>query len=75
MYIVLKNDFGKTLRRDWLKILVREIATFGFILIFETKTLKIVPTMIRQIPNILRKRKIIKKRSVLGDNNIDRFII
>jgi hypothetical protein len=75
MYIVLKNDFGKTLRRDWPKILVRELATFGFILIFETKTLKVIPLMFRQIPNILRKRKIIKSRSVLGDNNIDRFIV
>ncbi len=75
MYIVLKNDFGKTLRRDWFKILIREIATFWFILIFETSTLKIVPTMFKQIPRILKKRKIIKSRSVLGENNIDRFII
>lgn len=74
IYIVLKNDFGKTLRRDWPKILVRELATFGFILIFETKTLGVIPTVLRQLPNIFRKRKIIKSRSVLGDNNIDRFI-
>ncbi len=75
MYIVIKNDFGKTLRRDWLRIVAREIVTFGFILIFETKTLAVVPTIFKQLPNIWRKRKIIKQRSVLGDNNIDRFII
>lgn len=74
-YIVLKNDFGKTLRRDWPYILIREIAMFGFILIFETATLKILPTVFRQLPNIFRKRKIIKSRSVLGKDNIDRFII
>ncbi|HEX3095603.1 MAG TPA: glycosyltransferase family 2 protein [Patescibacteria group bacterium] len=75
IYIVLKNDFGKTLRRDWPYILMREIATFGFILIFETSTLKILPTVFKQLPNIFRKRKIIKSRSVLGDENIDRFIL
>ncbi|QQS22615.1 glycosyltransferase family 2 protein [bacterium] len=75
IFLTLKNDFGKTLRRDWPRILVREIATLGFITIFETKTLLIVPTMIRQLPSILRKRRIIKNRSVLGDENISRFII
>ena len=75
IYIVLKNDFGKTLRRDWFKILARELATFAFILVFETATLKVLPTVFKQLPNIMRKRKIIKERSVLGDNNINRFII
>ncbi len=75
IYIVLKNDFGKTLRRDWPRILVREIFTLGFIIIFETGTLKILPTMFKQLPNIFRKRKIIKQRSVLGDDNIDKFIV
>lgn len=74
-YIVLKNDFGKTLRRDWPKILVRELAMFGYILVFETSTLKVLPLVFKQLPRIFRKRKIIKSRSVLGDNNIDRFII
>lgn len=74
-YIVLKNDFGKTLRRDWPKILVRELAMFGYILVFETSTLKVLPLVFKQLPRIFRKRKIIKSRSVLGYNNIDRFII
>lgn len=75
IFLTVKNDFGKTLRRDWPKILLREIATLGFIVIFETKTLLIAPTMLKQLPRILRKRRIIKSRSVLGDDNIIRFII
>ncbi len=75
IYIVLKNDFGRTLRRDWLKIVFREIITLGFIVLFETATLKILPTVFRQLPNIFRKRKIIKQKSVLGDDNIINFII
>lgn len=75
LYLVLKNDFGKTLRRDFFVMLSRQIAELGFIIIFETKTLLIIPTMIKQLPNILRKRKIIKSRSVLGKDNIIKFII
>ncbi len=75
IFLTLKNDFGKTLRRDWFRIMIREIATLGFITIFETKTLLIIPTMIRQLPRIVRKRRIIKSRSVLGEDNIQRFII
>lgn len=74
LYLVLKNDFGKTLRRDFLTMLIRQIAELGFIIIFETKTLLILPTMFRQLPNIFRKRKIIKSRSVLGKDNIIEFI-
>lgn len=75
IYLVIKNDFGKTLRRDLLFIIGRQILEFGFVLIFETKTLAIIPTVFKQLPNILRKRKIIKARSVLGSENIDKFII
>lgn len=74
IYIVLKNDFGKTWRRDWWRIVFRELVTFVFVLLFETATLKILPTVFKQLPNIFRKRKIIKQRSVLGDNNIINFI-
>lgn len=75
LYIILKNDFGKPLRRDWMHILRREIMMFGFIVVFETRTLGILPTVFRQLPRIFKKRKVIKSRSVLGDENIDRFII
>lgn len=75
IYIVIKNDFGKTLRRDWVRFLLREIAMLGYILLFEIKTLKILPTVFIQLPRIFRKRKIIKSRSVLGANNIDKFIV
>lgn len=34
----------------------REIVMFGYILLFETSTLKIIPELIRQIPRVLKKR-------------------
>jgi hypothetical protein len=47
----------------------------GFIILFETATLKVLPTVFNQLPRIFKKRRIIKQRSVLGKDNIDRFII
>ncbi|MEO8065976.1 MAG: glycosyltransferase family 2 protein [Candidatus Doudnabacteria bacterium] len=35
----------------------REIVMFGYVLIFETGTLKVLPELLRQFPKILRKRK------------------
>jgi GT2 family glycosyltransferase len=37
--------------------IIREIAMLGYIIIFETGTLKVIPELIRQIPRILKKRK------------------
>jgi len=37
--------------------IMREIAMFGYILIFEISTLKVMPELFRQIPKIWKKRK------------------
>jgi len=37
---------------------LREIAMFGYVLVFETSTLKVLPELFRQIPKILKKRTI-----------------
>jgi GT2 family glycosyltransferase len=36
---------------------LREIAMFGYILVFETSTLKVIPELFRQLPRIWEKRK------------------
>ena len=41
---------------------LREIAMLGYILIFETSTLKVIPELFRQIPRILKKRASAKLR-------------
>lgn len=41
--------------------ILREIAMLGYVIIFETSTLKVVPELLRQIPKILRKRKAARK--------------
>ncbi len=37
---------------------LREIAMLGYVIIFETSTLKIIPVLLRQIPRILKKRRV-----------------
>lgn len=37
--------------------ILREIAMFGYVLVFETSTLKVLPELFRQIPRVLKKRQ------------------
>lgn len=73
-YIVIKNDFGKPFWRDLPVFLWREFLHLGFVVLFEIRTLTVLPLMFKQIPRILHKRKIIRSRSVLGTEGVDRFI-
>src|SRR5258708_3246517 len=41
---------------------LRELAMLGYIVVFETSTLKVIPELFRQIPKILKKRSIDKKK-------------
>ena len=41
--------------------ILREIAMFGYIIVFETSTLKVLPELFRQIPKALDKRKWISR--------------
>ena len=36
---------------------IREIAMLGYIIVFETPTLKVVPELLRQLPKIWKKRQ------------------
>ncbi|OGE79823.1 MAG: hypothetical protein A2660_03250 [Candidatus Doudnabacteria bacterium RIFCSPHIGHO2_01_FULL_45_18] len=48
----------KNARHVWHPaFILRELVMFGYILIFETSTLKVVPELFRQIPKIWTKRK------------------
>ena len=37
--------------------ILRELAMLGYIIIFETSTLKVIPELFRQLPSIWKKRK------------------
>lgn len=56
-----KNHFLmyiKNARHIWQPVFVlRELAMLGYIVVFETSTLKVIPEIFRQIPKIWKKRK------------------
>ncbi len=54
IYLFVKNS-----PKWYWKFFIRELFMFAYVLVFETSTLKIVPTMVKQLPAILRKRKYI----------------
>ena len=46
----------------------------GYMVVFEPKTLTVIPTFFKQLPNILRKRKIIKSRRKMTDAEMDHWL-
>jgi len=60
LFCIIKNDFGWPLWRDLPFILLRELAMFVFILVFETRTLGAVPQFFRELPVMLKKRQYIQ---------------
>jgi GT2 family glycosyltransferase len=51
----------KNFPRLYWKFFVREFFMLGYIVVFETSTLQIVPTLFRQLPLMLKKRKWIQQ--------------
>lgn len=62
LFCIIKNDSGRAFWRDLPFIFTRELAMFFFILIFETRTLSVLPQFFRQLPRMIQKRKYILSR-------------
>ncbi len=62
IFLVIKN-----FPRFYWKFFVREFFMLGYICVFETMTLKILPTMLRQLPAMWRKRKWIQQHRSSAD--------
>lgn len=70
LFCIIKNDSGPVFWRDLPLIFIRELAMLAFILIFETKTLAVVPEFLGQLPKMLSKRKIIKSKIAVSPAEI-----
>lgn len=75
LFTIIKNDFGRPFLIGLPYILIREIAMFGFILVFETRTLGVLPEFIRLLPRIWRKRKIIQSRKRVSASEAAKWFI
>ena len=73
LFCIVKNDFGWSLWRDFPFIVGRQFAMLGYIAIFETRTLGALPELLRLLPKMLRKRKLIQERRVVSSLEIGKW--
>ena len=60
--------------KDLPWIVVREIAVLGYAVLFEPGVLKEIPIFFRYLPKMLRKRKEIMKKAIVGPKEIRKWI-
>ena len=73
LFTIIKNDFGWAFWKALPYILVREVAMLGFIVVFETKTLTVIPEFFRLLPRILKKRNIIQARKKVESSEVQKW--
>ena len=56
-----------------LKFFIRELLMLGFITIFETRTLSILPRFFRELPKMLEKRLLILKNSKITAQEFEKY--
>ena len=57
----IKNELPSLFFRDIFSILIKEIGAWLYVIFFEKYTWKAIKSLIKQIPNAIKKRKIIMK--------------
>lgn len=75
LFCIIKNDFGWAFWKGLPYIFVREFFMLIYILIFEPRTLSVIPSFFRLLPKILRKRKIIQKQRVVTSTQAQRWFV
>jgi GT2 family glycosyltransferase len=72
-YAMIKNDYTTNVLRNILHIIKREIAMLGYLIIFEPSVLLEIPTLVRKLPRMLAKRKLIMRMAKSTPNDIMRW--
>lgn len=67
---IIKNDFGSSLLRDLPRIVVRELAIFMYLLILRPKVLLAGPELLRLLPRMLRKRKLVQRSRAVSSEQM-----
>ncbi|HWA64342.1 MAG TPA: glycosyltransferase [Candidatus Paceibacterota bacterium] len=71
----IKNDYIMNILKDAPYIVAREIAVFGYTLLFEPGVFQELPHFIKGIPRMLRKRRQIMKSARASSQDIHRFFV
>src|SRR3989338_1121018 len=70
---IVKNDYIINILKDLVYILPREIAMTGYLLIFETAVFLELFSLLKLIPGMIRKRKVIMKQAKVGPSEIHSY--
>jgi len=71
----IKNELLGLFFRHFCSIIINEIAAWGYVLFFETYTLKAIKSLIKEIPIARRKRKITMARKRVGAREMKKWFI
>ncbi len=70
---IIKNDYIINILRDLPHIVVREISMFLYLLIFETRVLTEIVSLLKLMPRMHRKRQMILSRSKVSPEGIHAY--
>jgi GT2 family glycosyltransferase len=73
LFAIIKNDFGWCFYRDLPKIILREIGMLLFLLCFMPDTLAVVPSALRLLPKMIRKRRLIQSSRAITSSELCKF--
>lgn len=71
----IKNELPDLFLRDILYIIIKEIGAWAYVLFFERYTWKAIKSLIKQIPNAWRKRKLIMKNKKIDSKQISKWFV
>jgi GT2 family glycosyltransferase len=75
LFCIIKNDFGWSFWRDFPFIVSRQLFMLCYIALFETRTLAAAPDLFRMLPKMLKKRKLIQAKRVIGSKEIGKWFL
>ncbi|OGF20560.1 hypothetical protein A2316_00405 [Candidatus Falkowbacteria bacterium RIFOXYB2_FULL_38_15] len=73
LFFLIKNLTWPVILRSFSQIFVYELKKFGYILIFETSTLKCLVEFFKKLPKIYKKRKIILEKKKVRTKDITKW--
>jgi len=63
---IIKNDYASNLLQDLPRVAIREIMVLGYSLLFEPQIFLEIPRLFKLLPRMLKKRKEIMSRAIVG---------
>ena len=74
-FTIIKNDYIINILKDAPRILIREIATFGYWILFEQRMFLEIGRFFKLLPKMLRRRKLVMEAARVTSSEIHRWFI